>query len=88
MIFTKKWLKKVRQKSEDEQRMLAFSISFFVTAFIVVIWLLTIFGTIKTPEISAPNFALPDIDLNIQNQAGIIESVTNFFQGEETYVID
>jgi hypothetical protein len=88
MIFSKKWLNKVRQKSEDEQRAVAFSISLCLTLFIFVVWILTIFGTIQTPAFSAPNVTLPNLEFDTQNQAGIIESISNFFQGEETYVID
>lgn len=88
MIFSKKWIEKVRAKSAEEQQVIALTISLSLTGFIVVIWLLTIFGTIRTPEIPTANFSLPEIDLNIDNQAGVVESVTNFFQGEETYVID
>jgi hypothetical protein len=88
MIFTKKWLKKVRQRPEEDQRVIALSLSFCFTAFIIVIWVMTLFGTIETPTNITPNFALPDVDFNIENQAGIIESIGDFFKGEETYVID
>jgi hypothetical protein len=88
MIFSKKWIKKVRQKPEDEQKMVALILAFVLTSFIATAWVITIYTNIGKPNISIQNFSWFKSDAGDKNQAGIIESVTNFFQGEETYIID
>jgi hypothetical protein len=87
MIFTKKWLEKNRQKSEEEKKVVALATSLGITAFIVLIWVLTLVGTIQAPEISMPSIDIDSNDIS-ENTANVVESVSDFFKGEETYIID
>jgi len=95
MIFSKKWLKDVHQRSEEEKKFLALMISLSITIFIIIIWVMTLMGTIRVPEIDFSKITVE----STENQSSIIESlntktssisktITNFFKGEETYVID
>jgi len=56
-----RWLEKTRQKSEDQKRLIAFGMSFAITAVIFAGWLFFIVNTrIQSPEnIAAESTASP-----------------------------
>jgi hypothetical protein len=43
-MFTR-WLEKTRQKSDDQKRVIALSISFVITSFIFAVWLFSFMQT-------------------------------------------
>jgi len=85
MKFFKKWLEKNRNKSEMEQKSIAFFYASIITVIIFTLWIITLTNTDFNSQLKQINDSKNQVASPIES---MVSGIKTIFSGKKTYIID